>query len=239
MKIRDPHLKIFAEEIQRWNRQINLVSRQDTANLLEDLFLQCLGGAEALWSYLVDGGLVSNEGTGVSHYFDLGSGAGIPGVIWHQFFAEKDPGLQTCLVEPRAKRAWFLERIAGLPDSPSFSVFSGRWEEIPAVFAAPAGEPVIVISLKALHLPDPVVLGGVGGALSDPERGSVVVARFYPPGQVLDAALKKHLQVAAAGDSVRIGGREWEGRGPAILNWSAPASREAVLVLSRYRISGK
>jgi len=239
MKFRDPHLMIFAEEIQRWNRQINLVSRQDTANLLEDLFLQCLGGAEALWSYLLDRGLVNNEATGVSHYFDLGSGAGIPGVIWHRFFAEKEPGVLTGLLEPRAKRAWFLERIAGLQGPQPFSVFNSRWEEASALFPAPKGKPVIVISLKALHLPDPVVLEGVGQALPGLENGHVVIARFYPPGQVLDAALEEHLQINVAEDSIRIGGADWEGEGVATLNWPAPASQEAALVLSRYKISKK
>ena len=226
------YLANYAQHLLRWNKGINLVSRQNTNELLEDLFRQCSGGFSALWSHLEEKGLVPDPGP--VNYFDLGSGGGIPGVIWHYHFCQKGARPQTCLVEPRDKRAWFLGRVPGDPSVTPFEVFQGRWAQdgwrLPQPhLGSKSNEAIYIVSLKALHLTDEEVLSGMVGA-----QGRVIIARYYPSEQNLDADLELHLGAGPATARLLAGGHAWLAGGLEILKWSKPGSREACLVISSY-----
>ncbi len=75
----------WTPDLFRWNRQINLVSRQETEDKLEGLFNQCVGGAGSISDVIAP---LGNESASNLFYFDLGSGGGLPGIIWHILFSE-------------------------------------------------------------------------------------------------------------------------------------------------------
>jgi len=160
----DQLIQGFKEELLRWNKQINLVSRQETDDRLDSLLRQCIGGHEAVATWLASTGLeelTQNQAC----YFDLGSGAGLPGIVWHILLSENFPSLQSYMVEPREKRAWFLQRQNRIPTMPGFEALRGRWGDVfvgekGASFTQPQGG-LIIVSLKALHLDDPAVLSGL------------------------------------------------------------------------------
>nr|MEE4266621.1 RsmG family class I SAM-dependent methyltransferase [Candidatus Krumholzibacteria bacterium] len=230
-------LAAFSQEILRWNRQINLVSRQDTAQVLQGLLDQCAQGLEALWPKGLEEGWVPEDRTALQ-YFDLGSGGGLPGVIWHHLLTQRGYACSSWMVEPRDKRAWFLDRVAQIPDLGPFGVLQGRWGEVEREISPLYNTAFTLISLKALHLTDPEVLaglvqsGGVSGQESAPVR--IVIARYYPAGQVLDPELRNHLDFPSPDSRVQIQGHSFTWGGASLVKWADPSPRAACLVVSRY-----
>jgi len=244
-------IEAFRKELFRWNRQINLVSRKETEDRLAGLFNQCIGGVGPVLNALSSG---SSGGGGKPniHYFDLGSGGGLPGVLWHILFCEKaklrpaansEPGnVRTWLVEPREKRAWFLDRLNRIPKMPPFAVLHGRWGEVAAPGAlfpcGGAGFPVVVISLKALHLDDKEVLAGLRSVFSSfPGSFRVVIARYYPPEQLFDSELASLLDIPAQGAAYDVDGYLYTGLGGEVAPLDKPGAGQASLVLSSYDVS--
>ena len=226
----------------RWNRQINLVSRQDTADRLDNLILQCRNS----WDRLIgsDTGGLTNPAR--LWYFDLGSGGGFPGVVWHvQMMAAKIP-VTTFLVEPREKRAWFLERVALQVGPDALHVINNRWEEAlkdgwekPNLSVRPSH---VLISLKALKLSDAKVLRGLSPFLeagnvvdaAEEDRPTIVIARFHPPDQEWNPGLAGELGIPSAGHLHATPSCIFRSEGGRILG---PATLPgASLVLSEYRI---
>jgi hypothetical protein len=161
-------LQGYTEQVLRWNRQINLVSRQDPRGNLAGLVRQC----REAWSVLAaEQDFQPDERL---WYFDLGSGGGLPGFVWHALAVDAGLNLATWLVEPREKRAWFLNRLSGLLEGAPLTVLSSRWGEIDdfGPFGDKTGPARVVVSLKALHLTDSEVLAGLAPALAGvPETG--------------------------------------------------------------------
>jgi hypothetical protein len=202
----DVLLKEYRTQVLRWNRQISLVSRRDSAAILDRLLLQCREGlALLLRDWAPPPGLV---------YYDLGSGGGLPGVVWHLLLAERGVAPRTCLVEPREKRAWFLDRLRSLPAMPDFRVAAMRWGETgPGDTVAEAGDEIL-ISLKALKLTDPAVVGGLPAGPS-PRR--LVIARYYPPGEPMTPGLTAELEISEPGTEIAGGGVGWLAEGARVL----------------------
>lgn len=219
---REDFLSAYAARIRRWNRQINLVSRQDTDERLNSLVRQCVDGFRAL---LAD--QENTLGAGPVRYFDLGSGGGLPGIIWHHLLDAHGLRPATTLVEPRVKRAWFLERLNQLSGIPPFSVLTGRWGDSLPESEEPGGARAVLISLKALHLTDPEVLGGLVRDSVGSFSGPVLIARFYPPDQVLDADLAAHLEWPTPADHVSVGSGVLVWQGGRLLTWDAPSGQGA------------
>lgn len=240
LNARPAPLEFFADEVLRWNRRINLISRQDPEQTLHDLLEQCLGGFASLWPRLCAWGW-GDASSPAGTYWDLGSGAGLPGVVWHHQLAAQGVAVQTVLVEPRDKRAWFLERLAQSAHWPPFLVFQDRWGKNPRPMEAPLDSGHHLISLKALHLTDPEVLEGLGAMAPgiDPLSPGceVVVARFYPSEQEMDPALVQHLAMPAPGEMVEHGDQKLTLHGAEILKWARPGPRTASLVVNRYRVT--
>ena len=236
----------FKKELFRWNSQINLVSRQETKDRLDNLFSQCVGGVGAVGEFLE-----SAQGPSPSclYYFDLGSGGGLPGVIWHILFSDRtnkvsfltDSPVRTWLVEPREKRAWFLNRLNRIPKMPSFGVLHGRWGDVALEvedFQEPEGVcPLFIISLKALHLDDHEVLGGLNAAipaLLGPAH--IVIARYYPPVQLFDRNLKNSLKLSSKESNIVVEDWRCQGLGAGVVDLKPPGSGLASLVLSAYEV---
>lgn len=219
----------FQQELVRWNRQINLVSRRDTLNQVATLIGQCRDSCRDLVaSELADWPLAEPVS-----YFDLGSGGGLPGFVWHQLLGARYSALVTALVEPREKRAWFLERLKQLePVAPLF-VLNGRWGEVGQVAPSPLKN--VLISLKALRLSDSEVLDGLAQCTSNrpfDRGGRLVIARFYPPEQKWNSRLGGEL--APLRRPVVLGGNTYTPDEHKVLNPAAGSTLAASLVVSSY-----
>jgi hypothetical protein len=228
--------------VLRWNRRINLITRRDTAGRLDKLIHQCRNG----WDRLADSDTAGLAEASRLWYFDLGSGGGLPGVVWHvQMVAAKLP-VRTILVEPREKRAWFLERVAHLVGPDSLHVWAHRWEDAPKeglgdphLAARPSH---VLISLKALKLSDTTVLAGLAPILeaggtqeaSAEDTPTILIARFHPPDQKWSKGLADELGIPEAGHLHSTPSFLFQSRGGRVL---APATLPgASLVLSEYRV---
>ena len=217
-------IEAYRAEVLRWNRQINLVSRQDTAARLDGLIRQCDRAFAAV--------LAAHPDLGRSPvlYADLGSGGGLPGFVWHRQLLGVAPAVQSWLVEPREKRAWFLQRVARFADPQPYGVLCGRWGEVVAASVLPAE--TALVSLKALRLTDPEVLEGLAalraGAVPQPRR--VVIVRFHPADEAWTPELAAALATAPADSALG----PWRGAGASILVPPTPDCPPVGLVLSVY-----
>lgn len=238
----DTVLDAYREQVLRWNRQINLVSRQAPADRLERLILQ----SRNTWKLLTEAEADDFSPKTRLWYFDLGSGAGLPGFIWHLKAAADGISIRTRLVEPREKRAWFLNRLNGLEGVAPLEVLEDRWEDSagnclgvddPSGSMGPTDPTHILISLKALHLTDTEVIGGLipflDAAPRDPGGPKVLIARFYPPGQIWNEDLARNLEIPPSGEARAFSGWEFKGTGGGVLLAKSP--RGASLVFSRYK----
>ncbi len=229
--ILDPLLEEYRRQVLRWNRQINLISRQESPDRLEGLIQQC----REAWDHLASSEEAWWSAASRLWYFDLGSGAGLPGFVWHAQAARAGLKIRTWLVEPREKRAWFLDRLNHLEKTEPMTVVAGRWGE--AEIETPASEPPpshILISLKALHLTDAEVLDGLTPWLSGQAESSLLLARFYPPEQRWNKEIQEELEILPAGAERTQGGRVFRGKGGRVL--SPASSRGASLVLAEYLV---
>lgn len=191
------------EALLRWNPVMNLVSRQDTAHQIDRLLHQCQAGFHLLHPVLAELGYpVARLG-----YLDVGSGNGLPGLLWAAGFRGLGGSGPYWLVEPRQRRAWFLERVSREPAFPEVAVVAGRWGDLLPVSSLPVD---VLVSLKALRLTEPEVLAGLAEGFAAATEGAlgpqrVVVTRFLGPEPGTDAVLVHDLQ--AGGDG---GGAAWQ-----------------------------
>lgn len=107
-------LEQYLDLVLTWNQRVDLVapgSRQEIQerHLLDSLLLLAMASPPA--------------GSAV---VDIGSGAGFPGVVW----AIARPDLRVALVEPRQRRAAFLERVLLEVHLPNADVFALRAEDL-------------------------------------------------------------------------------------------------------------
>jgi hypothetical protein len=238
----DGILDDYRNLILRWNNQINLISRQDAADRLDGLIHQCRNG----WDRLSASGSCGLMEASRLWYFDLGSGAGLPGFVWHNQMVAAGLPARTLLVEPRQKRAWFLERAAHLVSPGQLQVLANRWGEIGKDdLSGIVSEPPpshIVISLKALRLPDSSVLEGLvpflelaeSCAIGEGLEITLLIVRFYPPDQEWSEDLAGVLDIPPSRCPRSVLSRLFRGAGGRILK---PTDRTgASLVLSEYRI---
>jgi hypothetical protein len=221
-------LTTYKRELLRWNRQMNLVSRRETTRRVDDLVRQCSAACAALLEHERSQG--RDIAAGSLLYCDLGAGGGLPGFVWHGILSGQATQVQTLLVEPREKRAWFLERVARLYGPKTYHVLRGRWGE----FVVPELAPVqtVLVSLKALRLSDPDVLQGLAslGATNAPPPERAVIARFYPEDVAWSTELARDLAFAAPGE---VAGR-WQGCRTSALPVAAGDHTPLRLIVSTY-----
>lgn len=242
-------LAAYRDELLRWNRQINLLSRRDAAATADHLIEQCAAAFDMWWE-ASGAGLASG---GRLRWFDLGSGGGLPALVWLALLAGRGVRPDATLVEPRAKRAWFLERLAKLPGAPAFRVVEARWGDGVGFLApppgsgdddaAPAGTPIL-FTLKALRLPEAMVLGGLGEALAPGSLApgtEIEIVRFQPAVGVTAAGLARELGVPAAGQAHVSEELHFEAGAPRYLapSGASRAAGPAGLFVTRHRLTGE
>ncbi len=214
----EPARIAIRSEILRWNPVMNLVSRQDTPRHLDRLLEQCTAGFGLAVNALEDLG-TDMETMG---YVDVGSGNGLPGLLWAAGIAGCRGQGPVWLVEPRKRRAWFLARVARQSAFPDVTVVAGRWGD-PLPKRSTPGD--ILISMKALRLSEVDVLDGLerglghgGDSSQHPQR--IAVVRFLGPEPSQDRALVQDLRDWGAAKRPRwqqTGCRTLEGPGVRLL----------------------
>jgi hypothetical protein len=161
----DNVLDLYRSKVLRWNRQINLIGRSDPEATLDNLITHCHAALGALIRQQQQ--FFSTPQTFL--YCDIGSGAGLPGVVWHAMLTDAGHRPRSFLIEPRNKRAWFLERVAGQLGLIDLAVIAKRWGDahLPSGHVDEAWPPEdILLSIKALRISDTEVLGGLERGLS-------------------------------------------------------------------------
>ena len=110
------NLSLYFQELQKWNRKINLVARSlDDQQVLENHFLDSL----TLLSVLPP------EKQALGTLLDVGTGAGFPGLV----LKAACPALSVTLIEPRKNRFYFLKHIIRVLNLKGVEVLSVRLED--------------------------------------------------------------------------------------------------------------
>ncbi len=150
-------------EVLRWNAQFSLISRVAPEQRLLAMQQECEAAFRALhatWKMFDSG---ATESASPLRYIDLGSGGGFPGLIWHAWLVHAGlPGMSlahTLLIEPRDKRAWFLEQVA-LATKWQIEVRRLHWGRRQSPSVRPPAPAHDLITLKALRLTDEEILIG-------------------------------------------------------------------------------
>ena len=89
--------------IAKWNKVYNLTAVRDPADMLTHHVLDCLAALGPLQRHL------SAQGLQHASLLDVGSGAGLPGIV----FALGCPDLQVSCVDAVSKKAAFIQQAAG------------------------------------------------------------------------------------------------------------------------------
>jgi len=154
---------------------LGAISRSDSARIRERHTLDCLRAAP-----LVDG---------IDEAADLGSGAGLPGVV----VAIALPQVRMLLIERRPQRAAFLELAVEDLGLSNAAVVAGRVEDVPGdvdVALARAFAPIDEAWARALGILRPggrlVYFAGAGSATPEPPAGSAIQSVLRTP--VLESA---------------------------------------------------
>jgi 16S rRNA (guanine527-N7)-methyltransferase len=104
----------YQDLIGKWTKVYNLTAVRDPAEMLTHHLLDSLAAVAPLQKHLVSSGLLSRE-RGKAKLLDVGSGAGLPGVV----FAICCPALLVTCVDTVGKKAAFIKQAAlslGLPN---------------------------------------------------------------------------------------------------------------------------
>jgi 16S rRNA (guanine527-N7)-methyltransferase len=176
-------LLAFGQELLRWNRRVDLVGPADLASLAERHLLDSLSVRPWL------------ARLGVRRLADLGSGAGLPGLV----LALADPGLDVLSVEARARRAAFQRHAVRLLGLQRVCVVGAR-AGTPGAAAVAGVDAVVARAVTAL----PEYL-----ALAAPlvRPGGVVLAMRGPEGE---ADARRAADAAARLDLTLLGSSRYE-----------------------------
>lgn len=152
----------YLEQLQRWNRTYNLTAIRDPERMLVQHVFDSLAVVPALSEILADRG---------KHIVDMGSGAGLPGII----LAICRPEWQLTCVDAVEKKVAFVRQAAGILGLDNVRALHGRIEAIDPLAAD------LVISrafaslrdfaqISARHLRDSGVMLAMKGHMADDER---------------------------------------------------------------------
>lgn len=127
-------ISMYVDMLIRWNARTNLTSVRDPQEIVTRHFGESFFVARHLFP-LVGGQTPSGAGAGQetsdvleTHVFDIGSGAGFPGLpikIWA-------PQVQVTLIESNHKKVAFLREVIRMLTLEDTDVYAGRAENYPA-----------------------------------------------------------------------------------------------------------
>jgi 16S rRNA (guanine527-N7)-methyltransferase len=118
-------LRTYGELLLKWNRTYNLLGATDAAALVQDHLLDSLATLPALERWLPPGSILS----------DIGSGAGLPGIVLAIMFDH----LPIRLIEPNGKKAAFLRQVVAHCSLSRVQVTEARIEELDGIEFGPHG----------------------------------------------------------------------------------------------------
>lgn len=133
----------YLDQLQRWNRTYNLTAVREPERMLVQHLFDSLAVVAPLQSILY-------KKTVCPVIVDVGSGAGLPGVVLAIMF----PGATVHCVDTVEKKATFIRHVAGVLKLPGLHAHHARIEELPS-FDADA-----VISRAFASLNDFAALSG-------------------------------------------------------------------------------
>lgn len=110
-----PMLIAYCEMIEKWNKSHDLVSQKNSIEIFSHHILDCVA------AFLV---FITQHKSVYENYIDIGTGAGLPGVVWHLCFSQK---VKTLLFEPRAKRVHFLKEVRRVLSLDNLTVTESRF----------------------------------------------------------------------------------------------------------------
>jgi 16S rRNA (guanine527-N7)-methyltransferase len=151
----------YANVLERWNTRINLIGRSTVNVLWERHFSDSAQ-------------LVGHAPPGIRSWLDLGSGAGLPGLVIAAILAETQPGARVTMIESDARKCAFLAEAARVM-ALSVAIKASRIEAVEAFEAD-------VISARALAPLDRLL------DLSEPFCGKRTVLLF-PKGRAVETEL--------------------------------------------------
>lgn len=134
--------------LQRWNATYNLTAVREPAQMLTQHLADSLAVVEPLRRRLVEAGRSAEAGAGPVRLLDVGSGAGLPGLV----LALMLPGLDVTCVDAVGKKAAFVRQAAGELKLANLHAEHGRIEQLRL---APAD---VIVSRAFASLADFIVL---------------------------------------------------------------------------------
>lgn len=114
--------------VARWNRVYNLTALRDPAQAFSGHLLDCLAALPALrrWAAQRVADAVPADGdTDSLRLLDVGSGAGLPGLVW----AMAQPDWQVTCIDTVGKKAAFIRQVAAELALPNVRVVHARVQE--------------------------------------------------------------------------------------------------------------
>jgi len=120
----DLKLNSFLALLYKWNQSHDLVGPGSLKDLIFQHLIDSLAAALVLESVNI---LPPFSTTETFTYADIGTGAGLPGIIWHLLYKDK---IHTYLLEPRSKRTAFLKEVKRELKLENITIIEGRSEAL-------------------------------------------------------------------------------------------------------------
>jgi len=147
-------LQALVEQMLKWNKTYNLTALRTPEQIQVHHVLDSLSVLRPIQSFWADrapdAGNAENTVQVPIKLVDVGSGAGLPGVV----LAVMQPDWQVFCVDAVEKKTAFVRHLRGVLDLPNLHVVHGRIEKLPAYDAD------LVVSRAFSSLPDFVRLAG-------------------------------------------------------------------------------
>ena len=118
----------FMALLQKWNKVYNLTAVRNPAEMLTHHLLDSLAAVPPLQRHLAR---LAAAGTTAPRLLDVGSGGGLPGVV----FAICCPQLQVDCVDTVAKKAAFIQQVAASLQLPNLRGIHARVESLQQPYA--------------------------------------------------------------------------------------------------------
>lgn len=121
-KVKEPNLNYdklntYTKLIEKWTKVHDLVSQKTFDDIFDHQILDCLA------AFML---LEINKDNYPELYIDIGTGAGLPGMVWHLSMAEE---VKTRLYEPREKRFSFLKEVRKELNLENVELFNFRMDQ--------------------------------------------------------------------------------------------------------------